>query len=143
MLPELLFAREPSLAANRVFCCWVATPDALEPLMYSLRYVPSEGQPSMELVPANGCYFDVEPLTHAALAEFVQPAATFQITLKNVGIVGPQIPPDQTHTIRMRIASVAGEPLYGLVESGWIPFPFMSGDIAFIDRNVVSKIENL
>ena len=111
--------------------------------MYLLRYKPSDGQPPLELIPAKGRYFDVEPLPHAALAAYLEPEATCQIVLKNVKTVGTDIPPGQTQTARMRIALEVTEPLYGLVESGWIPFPLMNGDVAFVDRNVVSKIENL
>lgn len=111
--------------------------------MYSLHSKSSDGQPSLTLVPADGQSFDVEALPHEALSEYVQPEATFQITLKNARIVGEELPPGQTLTARMRIAPEVGEPLFGLVESGWIPFPFMSGDIALVDRNVLSKIEDL
>lgn len=111
--------------------------------MYLLRYQPDDGRPSLELIPAEGRYFDVEPLPHSALADYTQSDAVFPLTLRNARIVGVDVPPGTTHTATMRIHSGAGEPLYGLVESGWVPFPFMTGDMVLVDRNVVSKIENL
>lgn len=111
--------------------------------MYSLLYKPIDDQPPLELIPANGQYFEIEPLPHAALAEYARPEATFKIKLRNALIVGADTPPGRTYTATMRIASTVGEPLYGLVESGWVPFPFMNGEIALVDRNVVSRIERL
>lgn len=111
--------------------------------MYLLHCQSSDGQPSLKLVPADGQNYDVEALPHEALSEYVQPGATIQITLKNARILGEELTPGQTLTASMRIAPEAGEPLFGLVQSGWIPFPFVSGDIALVDRNVVSKIEGL
>lgn len=111
--------------------------------MYMLHYQSEDSHPPLELVPANGHFFDVEPLSHAALSDYTQPEASFSLTLKNARIVGAETPSGQPYTAKMRIVSAAGEPLYGLVESGWVPFPFMNGDIALVDRNVVSKIEEL
>ncbi|SEK13086.1 MULTISPECIES: hypothetical protein [unclassified Variovorax] len=111
--------------------------------MYSLRYQSEDGQAPLQLVPAAGRYFDVEPLPHSALSGYTHSEATFPLTLTNATIVGADTPSGHRHTVSMHIRSEAGEPLYGLVESGWIPFPFMSGDVALLDRNVVSKIENL
>jgi len=111
--------------------------------MYVLRYESIDGSPPLELIPLKGRSFDVEPLTHAALAAYLAPEGKCQIVLKDVTAVGAQIPQSQRATAKLLVALGVAEPLFGLVESGWIPFPFMSGDIAFVDRNVVSKIENL
>lgn len=111
--------------------------------MYTLHFEPHGDHPPLDLLPAEGHFLDAAPLPHAALADYVAAEAQFTLKLRNVRIEGKNDPPHQTYTAQMRISMNAGEPLYGLVESGWVPFPFVGGEVVLVDRNVVSKIERL
>lgn len=111
--------------------------------MYMFRYQPNDGSPPVDIAPAGGGHWDIEPKSHADLAAYAGASRSVAVTYRNARLVNaPPDAPDQTYVATAHIAQQSGEPLFGLIESGWAPFPFMSADMALMDRNVLSRIEN-
>lgn len=111
--------------------------------MYLFRYQPNDGSPPVTISPAGGGHWDLEPKSHAELAAYAGASRSVAVTYRNARLEnGPSDAPDQTYSATAHLSDLSGEPLFGLIESGWAPFPFMSADMALMDRNVLSRIEN-
>lgn len=103
-----------------------------------LRYVTEDGQ-TFFITPRSE-YFDVKALGHRELVEVIQGNATVTLRIRNVNVTPGNIEDDLPLTASL---SIKTEPIYGLVDGGWLPMPWAHKRIALLDSNMVITVEKM
>lgn len=110
-----------------------------------LRYAAEDGR-VIEFLPHLERQFDVRPLSHEEFVAWaMKRESSFRVEIRNASaptsMTGLEVQGPLTVTAEMVPSSAV--PAFGLVDGGWLPMPWAHRDVAWLDRNLVIRLEKL